>query len=119
VAIAGSAIHLLFVGVAYIVLLRGDEPRPLLVMVKDFAPAVVSSLGLIGVAVPLVRVLDGIGAPVPLLMAAVAVLGGIAYLVVLRVAFPRSARDLGSVVRRLLPSRVIPARFGPLAPAGS
>jgi lipopolysaccharide exporter len=119
VAIAGSAIHLLFVGVAYIVLLRGDEPRPLLVMVKDFAPAVVSSLGLIAVAVPLVRGLEGIGAPVPLLMAAVAVLGGIAYVVVLRVVFPRSARDLGLVVRRLLPSRVIPARFGRLAPAGS
>lgn len=119
VAIAGSGIHLLFVGVAYIVLLRGEVRRPLRVMVGDFAPAVLSSLALIAVAVPVDRLLQGVGAPVPLLMLAVGVLGGIAYVAVLRVAFPGSARDLGSVVRRLLPSRVIPARFGRLAPAGS
>ncbi len=119
VAIAGSSIHLLFVGVAYEVLLRGEERRPLLVMVRDFAPATTASLALAAVAVPIDRLLESAGAPVPLIMLAVGVVGGIAYVAVLRVAFPASARDLAAVARRLVPARFIPRRLGRLAPAGS
>jgi lipopolysaccharide exporter len=119
VAIAGSAIHLLFVGVAYVVLLREGVRRSLWVMVQDFAPATVPSLALVAVAVPVDRLLQSAGAPVPLIMAAVGAVGGIAYVALLRVAFPAQARDLGSVVRRLLPARIVPRRLGRLAPAGS
>jgi lipopolysaccharide exporter len=119
VAIAGSAIHLLFVGVGYEVLLRGQQRRPLMVMVRDFAPATVSSIGFAVAAVPLDRLLESAGAPVPLIMLAVGVVGGIVYVAVLRIAFPASARDLGLVARRLLPSRLIPRRLGRLVPAGS
>jgi lipopolysaccharide exporter len=119
VAIAGSAIHLLFVGVGYEVLLRGQERRPLMVMVHDFAPATVSAIGFAVAAVPLDRLLESAGAPVPLIMLAVGLVGGIVYVAVLRIAFPASARDLGAVARRLLPSRFIPRRLGRLVPAGS
>jgi PST family polysaccharide transporter len=119
VAIAGSGIHLLFVAVAYEVLLRGTVRRPLLVMVRDFAPATVSSFALAAAAVPIDGALGAAGAPVPLIMIAVGIVGGAAYVLALRLLFPASARDLGIVVRRLLPSRLVPRRFGSLAPAGS
>lgn len=119
VAIAGSTIHLLFVGVSYEVLLRGEARRPLLVMVRDFAPATLASLALAGVALPLYLGLESLGVPALPLMTIVAIGGGMAYLAVLRLLYPSSARDLGLVVRRLLPPRIVPRRRGRLAPAGS
>jgi lipopolysaccharide exporter len=119
VAVAGSVVHLLFVGVAYTVLLRGEVRHPLLVMVNDFAPATVASLALAAAAVPIDLLLLSLGVPALPLMALVALGGGLAYLAALRLLFSGSARDLALVIGRLLPSRMVPRRFVRLVPAGS
>lgn len=105
VAIAGSVVHAIFLGVAYVVLLRGQVRRPLLVLAQDLAPAAISCLALAAVAVPLGIALSGSGVPVLPHLAAVALAGGLAYLVVLRAYFPACAHDLGAALRRVLPAR--------------
>jgi PST family polysaccharide transporter len=105
VAIGGAVVHTVFLGVAYIVLLRGQVRSPLRVLWHDLAPALVSCLGLIVVAGPLYLGLSGIGAPSFLCTAAVSLAGGAAYLATLRVLYPGPAGDLRRAIGRLLPSR--------------
>jgi lipopolysaccharide exporter len=105
VAAGGAAVHVLFLGVAYIVMLGDQVRRPLLVLWQDVEPALVSLVGLAALAVPVNRALTDAGLPAVPHMAGTAAAAGLGYLIALRVGFPASSRDLGSAVRRILPDR--------------
>jgi O-antigen/teichoic acid export membrane protein len=107
VAISGSIIHTLFLGVAYEVMLRGEVPRPLRVLVGDLLPASVACLGLLALALPANLALEAVGAPVTAIIAGVGLAAAVGYLGVLRLGFPGSARDLGLAIRRILPDRLL------------
>jgi O-antigen/teichoic acid export membrane protein len=120
VAIAGSAVHGLFLFVAYVVLLRGRLESPIRVLWRDLAPALSACAVLVAVALPVDRGLAAIDAPVLPLMAGVGLAGGLAYLISLRLLFPASAQDLAGALRRLLPARLsLGRRFGAAMPAES
>ena len=120
VAIAGSAVHGLFLLVAYYVLLRDRDESPARVLWHDLAPALTACAALLAVAVPVDRGLVAVGAPMLPLMAGVGLAGGAAYLLSLRVLFPASAGDLAAAVRRLLPARFnLGRRIGPAVAAES
>ncbi len=107
VAVAGSVVHGLFLWVAYEVMLRDEVPSPFRVMVGDLWPALVGCLGLAIPAVPVCLLLEGAGAPVLALVAAVTLAAGIGYLVTLRIVAPSSARDLGLALARIIPDRFL------------
>lgn len=109
VAAAGSAVHAVFLGVAYIVLLKDKVRNPLLVLWQDLRPATLACAALAVAALGADRGLDAIGAPALVEMAGVCVLGGAVYLVALRWWFPATARDLGALIGRILPDRL---KFG-------
>lgn len=102
VAIAGSAVHAVFLAVAYVVLLRGYVLSPISVLGRDLAPATVACAALAALAVPADRWLDGVGAPALAHMVGVGVVGGVAYLAALRAWFPASAHDLRAAIERIL-----------------
>ncbi|HWM62696.1 MAG TPA: oligosaccharide flippase family protein [Solirubrobacterales bacterium] len=106
VAIAGSVVHGIFLGVAYVVLLRGHVRSPLRVLWQDLAPATVACAALFALAVPVDLGLASIGAPGLATIAGVGLAGALGYLVALRIWFPASAHDLAAAIRRILPSRI-------------
>jgi O-antigen/teichoic acid export membrane protein len=117
VCVAAVSVHALFLVVAYQVLLHGRAERTLRFLWDDVSAATVSCLALAGAAVPLQIALDG--APIPA-VADLLLVGGaglLAYLGVLRVAFPADWRDLLALVRRIMPARRMRARKLPRAAA--
>jgi O-antigen/teichoic acid export membrane protein len=119
VAIAGSIVHAIFLGVAYVVLLGRREGNPLMALWRDLFPALSGCVALAAVAVPLELALRSGGAPVLLQMAAVGLAGGIAYVAVLKRWFPAAAHDLFAALRRVSPVRFGPRRSRDAAPAGA
>ena len=119
VAITGSVIHGLFVGVAYIVLLRGKVESPLRVLWQDLRPATVACIALAGIALVADRGLVAIGAPAVLEILGVAAVGAVAYLAALRWWFPATAGDVASLIGRVLPDRLKFGRTGSVALAES
>lgn len=109
VAVAGSAIHAIFLAVAYVVLLRG-EVSPMRVLWQDLAPATIACAALAALAWPADLGLTAINAPVLVLMAGVGLAGALGYLAALRTWFPASAYDLAAAIRRIVPGRLIFAR---------
>jgi O-antigen/teichoic acid export membrane protein len=107
VAIGGAVIHTLFLGVAYIVLLRGEVRSPLAVLWEDMKPALISCLALVALAVPANLALNAAGAPVVPHMAGVTAAAAAGYLLVLRIGFPASSDDLHRALRRLVPTRLL------------
>jgi len=105
VAIAATVVHVVFLLVAYGVLLRGMVERPLRQLWGDVGPATTASLALVAVAVPLQLALDGAGSPVLLTTGAVLLAGAAAYVAVMRIAFPAGWRDMMMLLRRVVPSR--------------
>jgi O-antigen/teichoic acid export membrane protein len=118
VAIAGSAVHGLFLIVAYAVLLRGGGGNPLRVLWQDLAPATTACLALAALAGGADWATSSLGAPAFAQIAATCVAGGVGYLVALRLWFPDSAHDLAAAVRRVLPSRLVAGRVGRAVLAG-
>jgi O-antigen/teichoic acid export membrane protein len=118
VSIAAAGVHLLFLGVAYVVLLHGLVDRPLRSMWHDVGPAVVSSLALLAVAAPVNSALGATAIPVAPHVLAVAAVGAPAYLLTLRLAFPAAWRDLIAMALGLLPPRLRRGKAAPVpAPA--
>jgi O-antigen/teichoic acid export membrane protein len=106
VAIAGSVVHGLFLGVAYFVLLRGRPESASLALWRDLAPALTACAALVALAIPAKLGLAALDAPPLPLMMGVGLAGTAGYLVALRLLFPARARDLAGAVRRLLPERL-------------
>jgi lipopolysaccharide exporter len=107
VAVSGSVIHTLFLGVAYEVMLRDDVPSPMRVLVGDLWPALAACVGLGVLAVPADLALEAAGVPVTALIAGVGLAAAVGYLGMLRLCFPSSARDLGLAIQRIVPARIL------------
>ncbi len=111
VAIAGSAVHGVFLAVAYFVLFYDRPENSMRVLWEDLAPAIVACLVLVSAAGGVDWAMAGLDVPVLPHICAVALCGGVAYLVALRLWFPDSAHDLGAAVSRIVPKRLAFGRF--------
>jgi PST family polysaccharide transporter len=107
VAAGGAVVHTLFLGVAYIVMLRDQVSSPLLVLWQDVEPALVSLIGLMVLAIPANLALTNAGVPAVPHIFGTAIAAGVGYLIALRIGFPASSHDLGAAVRRILPDRLV------------
>lgn len=103
VAIAASGVHLVFVVVAYAMLLHRRPERPLRLLWEDVSAATVSCLAMAAAALPVALALRGAGAPPVAQVALVGVVGAAAYLATMRVCFTDAWSDLAALVRRVLP----------------
>jgi hypothetical protein len=119
VAIAGSVVHTIFLGVAYDVMLKGRAERPLSVLWHDLLPATTASIALVALAWPTGQGLAAIGAPVLVQLSGIGLAGMVGYLAALRIWFPASAHDLFAAVRRIVPKRLMLNRARQPAFAGS
>jgi O-antigen/teichoic acid export membrane protein len=105
VCIASVSSHVVFVVVAYVVLLHGRDEGTLRCLWDDVAAAAVSSFALLAVSWPLALALGSAGAPPVLDVLLVAGVGWSAYLAVVRLWFPTAWRDVSAVCRRVIPMR--------------
>lgn len=103
-AYAVVGVHVFLLLSVYGVLFRRVLDIPVRRLVTDLFPAVASSLLLLAVAFPAAELMRGFNAPVPVLLAAVGVVGGIVYLGALRSLFPVVWADVAQLARRVLPS---------------
>jgi O-antigen/teichoic acid export membrane protein len=109
VCVAAVSVHLVFLWVAYGVLVRGyDASGPFRLLWEDVSAAGVSCLAMAAVLAPVTVALDRAATPALAHIAVVAVSGGVVYLVALRAWFPAEWRDLTALIARILPAR--PAR---------
>jgi O-antigen/teichoic acid export membrane protein len=106
VAIAAAGVHVVFLVVAYYVLLHGMPESPLRRVWDDVAPALVASLALLAVAFPARAGLDAAGTPAGLVVLGVGAASVPAYLLALRVCFPSIWRENAPLVARMAPARL-------------
>jgi O-antigen/teichoic acid export membrane protein len=109
VSAAAVAVHVVFVVVAYQLMLRGRGEPTLRFLWDDLAAAAVSCAVLVAVAAPVGMALDRAGTAAPLHLIAVGAVGMLAYLAALRLAFPAAWRDVRAVLRRVVPVGSLPA----------
>jgi O-antigen/teichoic acid export membrane protein len=103
VAIVAAIVHTLFLGVAYALMLRGTPEHPLRRLWDDIAPATVSCLGLVAVALPANLALSAAHPPAILQLIAVGLIAIPPYLLTLRICFPATSRTLRATIERVLP----------------
>jgi PST family polysaccharide transporter len=103
VAIVAGAVHTLFLGVAYALMLRGSSEPPLRRLWEDIAPATVSCLGLVVVALPASLALSAAHIPAILQLTVVGLVALPPYLLTLRICFPAASRSLRATVEQVLP----------------
>jgi PST family polysaccharide transporter len=103
VAIAASGVHLVFVVVAYAMLLQGRSENPLRYLWADVSAATVASAAMAAAALPIELALRSSAAPV---VAHLVIVGGVCalvYLTAIRLWFKEAWRDLSAILRRVLP----------------
>lgn len=105
VAIAASCVHLVFVGVAYRMLVHKRSESTLRLLWDDVSAAVVPCAGMAAVGVPIELALRSSGAPAVAHLLLVGGAGGAAYLAVMRLWFKEGWHDLAELTRRVLPIR--------------
>lgn len=105
VAIDAAIVHTLFLLVAYALILRGSAERPLARLWDDVAPALVSCLALVAVALPVSVGLSAAGLPAFAWLLALALAAAPPYLLCLRICFPAAWRAQGSALARIVPHR--------------
>jgi O-antigen/teichoic acid export membrane protein len=117
VAIAASAVHALFLLIAYQLMLRGSLREAVRSLWVDVRAATLACAALVAFAAPTDWALHEMEAPALLHLTVVTVVAAVAYLLLLRVAFPAAAADLGRIIRRVVPARglrVLERLGGPL-----
>ena len=117
VAVAAAVVHTGFLVVAYVLMLRGSTENPLRRLWDDVAPATVSCLALVAVAVPATIGMSAAHVPTLPHLAGVGLLAAAAYLVALRVGFPSTWQSLLSIADRVIPVRARLGRTRRLKPA--
>jgi hypothetical protein len=117
VALVAAAVHSAFLLVAYALMLRGTEEKVLRRLWLDTGPAAVSCLAFAVAAVPAALALTRTGSSPLVLILAVAVLGGGAYLLALRSLFADVWRTALRMIGRVIPRHRLPRLRG-LIPAG-
>jgi PST family polysaccharide transporter len=107
VSVAAVTVHVVFLVVAYQVLLSGRKESALRFLWGDISAATVGCLALVAAAWPVHAALNETGTPAFVHLACVSAVGGAAYAFVLRAYAPAAFRDLVFLFRRLLrvPSR--------------
>jgi lipopolysaccharide exporter len=103
VAIDAAVVHTLFLVVAYVLMLRGSAERALHRLWDDVAPAAVSCLGLVAVALPASFALTAAHIPAFLWLAALGLVAVPPYLLTLRICFPAAWRSQRAALERILP----------------
>ncbi len=103
VAIDAALMHALFAMIAYALMLRGSNERPLRRLWSDVAPATISCLGLVAVALPVSLALTAAHTPAALWLALLGLAALPPYLLTLRVCFPATWRDQCTALERILP----------------
>lgn len=103
VAIDAAIVHTLFLIVAYVLILHGLSERPLPRLWDDIAPAFVSCLGLVVVAVPASLALTAAHVPAILWLVAFGLAGVPPYLLTLRILFPAAWRSQRAALKRIVP----------------
>lgn len=106
VAITATVVHVIFLVIAYQVMLGAHVGRALRALWHDVAPAASCCVPLAGAGGAAEWFLRDTGVPALGQMTAIALFGGAAYLVSMRVAFPGSWRDLDALRRRVVPARL-------------
>lgn len=108
-AVAGAAatVHLIFLIVAYVMLLDGRVREGMRCLWRDVAPAAVSCAALLGVAVPVGQGVAALSLPGVLDVLVVACVAAPVYLLTLRKGFPAAWSDLLTLVRRVVPGRIL------------
>ncbi len=103
-AIAVVGVHCVLLVSVYAGLFRWVLGIPVRRLVTDLAPAVVGSLVLIAVALPIAALLRAESAPTLFLLLAVGLNGALAYLVAISTLFPSLWEELTLLTRRLTPA---------------
>ena len=113
VCIAAVSVHLVFMVVAYAVLLQGRAERTLPFLWGDVAAAGVSCVAFVGAALPVSAALahSGVHPAVDILL--VGSVGMTAYLAALRIGFPDAWRDLAALVEAHPPAAAAPRGTAP------
>ena len=104
VAAAAAIVHTAFLGVAYVLMVRGTGERPLRSLWADVGPAVVASLGLVAVAAPASIALSAANTPTFVQLVIVTLAAFAAYALTLRLTFPAAWAEIVMLARRVLPS---------------
>ena len=112
VAIAASAVHGVFLLVAYQLMLGGRVRDAVRSLWDDVRAATLACAGLVAAAGSTEWALREMATPALVHLTAVTAVAAAAYLLVLRVAFPDASGDLGRLVRRVVPARLL-ERVGP------
>jgi O-antigen/teichoic acid export membrane protein len=116
VSATAVAVHVIFIFVAYEMLLHDRPERTLRFMWDDVNAALVGCAVLVAVALPVDMALDGAHVAAFVHLVAVTAAGAAAYLATLRLAFPVAWRDLRGLLRRMLPLGRVQARLARLGP---
>jgi lipopolysaccharide exporter len=103
VAVDAALMHALFAILSYAVMLRGSTEHPLRRLWSDVAPATVSCLGLVAVAVPVSLALTAAQTPAFLWLTALGLVALPPYLLTLRICFPATWRAQCTALERILP----------------
>jgi O-antigen/teichoic acid export membrane protein len=113
VSATAVGVHVLFIFVAYEMLLRDRPEKTLRFMWDDVSAALVGCAVLAAAAVPVDMALDG---PPLVHLTVVTAAGLAAYLAALRLAFPVAWQDLRGLLRRMLPMDRLQGRVARLSP---
>jgi O-antigen/teichoic acid export membrane protein len=118
VCVAAVSVHLVFLWVAYRVLVGGHDATALGLLWQDVSAAVVSCAAMAAAVLPLNVVVERTGAPALAHMAGVAAAALVVYAAVLRAWFTPEWRDVSGLIGRLVPRRRVRAVFRrvPLSP---
>ena len=103
VAIAAAAVHALFAIIAYSLMLHGTAEHPVRRLWSDIAPATVSCVGLVAIALPASLALTAAHTPAFLWLLATGIVAAPAYLLTLRSCFPAAWRAQCAALERILP----------------
>ena len=109
VCVAAVSVHLVFVVVAYALLLHGREETALGLLWDDVSAAATACVGLATAAVPVDLAVRASGLPAVVHIAIVGAVAAGAYLATLRVCSAEGWRDLSALARRVLPARPLRA----------
>lgn len=103
VAIAAAAVHALFALLAYVLMLAGSGERPVWRLWSDVAPATVSCLGLVAIALPVSLALTAADVPALPWLLVIGLVAVPPYLLTLRICFPATWRAQCAALERILP----------------
>ncbi|HEY4779772.1 MAG TPA: oligosaccharide flippase family protein [Solirubrobacterales bacterium] len=105
VAVAVVAVHVAMLAAVYLILFRRVLGFPIGRLVSDLAPAVLGSVAIVAVGLPLAGLLRELDVADPLIVLGAGCTGLLVQALTLHTFFPAVWDDVSSLIRRILPSR--------------